>query len=161
VRDAFAWIEQSALGDFMRTSSLWTYAIVNVLHVLGIGSLFGATMVMDLRLLGVWRSVPLATVTTATVPVAAGGLMIAVVTGAGLFATQATEYLGNPFLFIKFAAIAVGVANAAAVRGLPAWQKHGERDLSRGERRNLAIVGGISLAAWIAAIAAGRLIAYW
>jgi hypothetical protein len=161
LRDAFVWIEQSALGDFMRTSSLWTYAIVNVLHVLGIGSLFGAAMVMDLRLLGVWHTVPLRTITTAAVPVAAAGLLLALVTGAGLFATQATEYLGNPFLFIKFAAIAVGVANAAAVRGLPAWQMHSERELSPKERRNLAIVGAISLAAWIAAIAAGRLIAYW
>ena len=55
MRDAFVWIEHSALGEFMRTSSLWTYAIVNVLHVLGIASLFGATVIMDLRLLGMWQ----------------------------------------------------------------------------------------------------------
>ncbi len=161
MRDAFVWIEHSALGEFMRTSNLWTYAIVNVLHVLGIASLFGATVIMDLRLLGMWRSVPLRTVTTAAVPVAIGGLLLAITTGAGLFATQATEYLDNPFLFIKFSAIAVGVANAAAVRSLPEWQERGERDLLPGERRRLAVVGGISLASWIAAIAAGRLIAYW
>jgi hypothetical protein len=161
VRDAFVWIESSALGEFMRTSHLWTYAIVNVLHVLGIAALFGATVVMDLRLLGMWRRVSLRTITTAAVPVAVGGLLLAITTGAGLFATQATEYLGNPFLFIKFSAIAVGVANAAAVRGLPEWQERGDRDLLPGERRRLAVVGGISLASWISAIAAGRFIAYW
>jgi hypothetical protein len=161
VRDAFLWIEQSAFGEFMRSSSLWTYPVVNLLHVFGIAALFGAAMVMDLRLLGVWRRVPLRSITDTAVPVAACGLGLALATGAGLFATQATEYLGNPFLLIKFSAIAVGLANAAAVRALPAWQARGTRDLSPAEHRRLAIVGGVSLASWIAAITAGRMIAYW
>jgi len=161
VRDAFHWAEHSALGEFMRTSSLWTYPAVNLLHVFAIGALFGATVILDLRLMGVWRSVPLASVTRIAVPVAVVGVCLAVLTGVALFVTQATEYVDNPFLFIKFAAIAVGIANAAAVRTLPAWQARGQRDLSREEHRRLALVGGISLVAWMAAISAGRLIAYW
>jgi len=145
----------------MRTSSLWTYPIVNLLHVFGIATLFGSALVVDLRLLGLWRKVPLRTVTDIALPVAGCGLALALTTGPALLATQATEYLGNPFLLIKFAAIAVGLANAAAVRGSTAWQESGTRDLLPGEHRRLAIVGGISLASWVAAIAAGRLIAYW
>ncbi len=145
----------------MRTSSLWTYPAVNLLHVFGIAALFGAALIIDLRLVGVWRRVPLRSITDVAVPVAASGFLLAITTGLGLFATQATEYLGNPFLLIKFAAIAVGLANAAAVRASPAWQARGRRDLSPIERRRLAIVGGISLVSWVAAIAAGRLIAYW
>jgi len=161
VRDVFVWLEQSALGEFMRTSSLWTYPIVNLLHVFGIAALFGASVILDLRLLGVWRAVPLRAITGTAVPIAVAGLLLAITTGAGLLATQATEYLDNPFLLIKFAAIAVGLANAAAVRASPAWQAHGRRDLSDTEHRRLAVVGGISLVSWIAAVAAGRLIAYW
>lgn len=145
----------------MRTSSLWTYPAVNVLHVFGIAALFGAAMIIDLRLVGVWRRVPLRSITDVAVPVAAGGFLLAITTGAGLLATQATEYLGNPFLLVKFAAIAVGLANAAAVRASPAWQDRGLRDLSTRERRHLAVVGSVSLVSWVAAIAAGRLIAYW
>jgi hypothetical protein len=159
--DLFVWLEQSAFGEFMRTSSLWTYPAVNLLHIFGIAALFGAAMIIDLRLLGMWRRVPLRSVTDVAVPVAATGFVLAIATGAGLLVTQATEYLGNPFLLIKFAAIAVGLANAAAVRGSPAWQARGKRDLTRAEHRKLAIVGGISLASWVVAIAAGRLIAYW
>ena len=158
---AFLWLEQSAFGEFMRTSSLWTYPIVNLLHIFGIAALFGAATIIDLRLLGVWRRVPLRSVTDPAVPVAACGLCLAAATGVGLFVTQATEYLGNPFLFIKFSAIAVGVANAAAVRALPAWQARGEREPTQTEHRRLAAVGGISLASWVTAVAAGRLIAYW
>ncbi len=158
---AFLWLEQSAFGEFMRTSSLWTYPVVNLLHILGIAALFGAATIIDLRLLGVWRRVPLRAVTDPAVPVAACGLGLALVTGAGLLATQATEYLGNPFLLIKFSAIAVGLGNAVAVRRLPAWQARGEREPTQTEHRRLAAVGGISLASWVAALAAGRLIAYW
>ena len=155
------WLERSALGEFMRTSSLWTYPAVNLLHVFGIAALFGAVLIIDLRLIGVWRRIPLRSVTDVAVPVAASGFLLAIVTGAGLLATQATEYLGNPFLLIKFAAIAVGLANAAAVRASPTWQARGRRDLSTSEQRRLSIVGAISLVSWVAAIAAGRLIAYW
>jgi hypothetical protein len=161
VREALVWVEQSALGEFMRTSSLWTYPIVNLLHVFGIAALFGSALVIDLRFLGLWRRVPLRAVTDVGLPIAVSGLFLALTTGPALLATQATEYIGNPFLLIKFAAIAVGLANAAAVRASPAWRVRGKRDLLPGERRHLAIVGGVSLASWVAAIAAGRLIAYW
>jgi hypothetical protein len=161
VDQAFVWLEQSAFGEFMRTSSLWTYPAVNLLHVFGIAALFGAATIIDLRLLGVWRRVPIRSVTDVAVPVAATGFVLAVTTGAGLLVTQATEYLGNPFLLIRFAAIAVGLGNAAAVRSSPAWQARGKRELSPAEHRKLAIVGGVSLLSWVVAITAGRLIAYW
>jgi len=48
----------SALGHFMRESGPWTYAIVNLAHILGIAALFGAVLIIDLRLLGVWRRTP-------------------------------------------------------------------------------------------------------
>ncbi len=32
---------------------------MNLVHILGISSLFGSVLVLDLRLLGVWRHVPL------------------------------------------------------------------------------------------------------
>jgi len=44
---------------------------------------------------------------------------------------------------------------------LTAWRERGARELSRAERFQLAVTGGISLACWFTAIAAGRLIAYW
>jgi hypothetical protein len=79
----------------------------------------------------------------------------------GLFATKATEYVGNPFLYLKFPAIGLGLINVVVLSRLTAWRDRASRELSRGERVQLAIAGGISLACWFTAIAAGRLIAYW
>ena len=53
---------------------------------------------MDLRLLGLWKGIPLAALTRATVPIAASGFVVAATTGAGLLSANATEYAGNPFL---------------------------------------------------------------
>ncbi len=154
-------MQTSALGHFMRESGPWTYAIVNLAHVLGISTLFGAILVLDLRLIGVGRRLPLAAISSAVVPVATTGFLLAATTGLGLLATKATEYVGNPFLLIKFPAIGLGLINVAVFKGTRAWKAHYSRELAPDEQRLLAIMGGLSLLCWLTAITAGRMIAYW
>jgi hypothetical protein len=154
-------MQASTLGHFMRESGPWTYAIVNLAHVLGIATLFGSILVLDLRLIGVGRRVPLADLSAAIVPVATTGFLIAATSGIGLLATKATEYVCNPFLLVKFSAIGLGLINVWVVRRSGPWRAHRERDLDRDEQRALAIMGGFSLLCWLTAITAGRMIAYW
>jgi hypothetical protein len=156
-----AWLEDSTLGHLMRDSGVWTYAVVNLAHILGIALLFGSIFVLDLRLLGVWQRIPLAYLARPTVVIAACGFALAALTGGGLLATKATDYIGNPFFPIKLAAIALGLLNIMLVRRLPAWKVRANPDLEPSQRRQLAWAGGVSLACWLTAISAGRLIAYW
>jgi hypothetical protein len=155
------WLEGSALGHLMRDTGVWTYAVVNLTHILGIAALFGAILVLDLRMLGVWRRVPLAELAAPAVAVAGTGFVVAVLSGCGLLATKATEYLGNPFIPIKFAAILLGLLNVAAIHHLPAWKARASGTLTGGQERQLAFSGGFSLACWLIAIAAGRMVGYW
>lgn len=128
---------------------------MNTLHVLGIALLVGAIVLLDLRLLRVWRGVPLATLARPAATVASVGLLVAIPTGAALLSVQATEYVANPFLYAKFAAVLVGLVNVAALRlAGPDWTDE------RFARRQLA-AGLVSLIAWLSALTAGRLIAYW
>jgi len=162
MRDLLGWIEQTGLGHMMRESGPWTYAIVNVAHILGVSTLFGSVLVLDLRLLGVWsRRVRIAELSSAVTPVAMTAFVIASVTGAALLATKATAYVDNPFLLIKFPAIALGVLNAGILNMTPALREAGVRALRPGERRQLAVMGGISLVSWLTAVTAGRMIGYW
>jgi len=161
VSGAFLWLEQSALGEFMRTSSLWTYPIVNLLHIFGIAALFGAALIIDLRLLGMWRTTALASISRAAVPVSQAGFALAATTGVGLLAANGSEYVGNPFLLIKFGAIGVGMTNVALLNRSAAWKAHSVRELLPHEQRPLAVFGAFSLVTWIAAVTAGRMIAYW
>ncbi|HZF29942.1 MAG TPA: DUF2214 domain-containing protein [Gammaproteobacteria bacterium] len=156
-----AWLEASALGHAMRGAGLWSYGVVNLVHILGVATLFGSVLALDLRLLGAWSRLPLASVAGPTVPLAATGFCIAALSGLCLLATNASEYVGNPFLLIKFPAIALALANAAGLSFVPAWRERARRDPLPRERRALAAFGGVSLAAWLTAVAAGRLIGYW
>lgn len=156
-----AWLQASPVGHAMREHGVWTYGIVNLIHILGVATLFGAVLVLDLRLVGLWRSVSLSAISRPTVPIAAAGFVIAVASGICLLATKATEYVGNPFLYIKFPAISLGLVNVVALNCLPAWKQHQTRELSTREQKSLAVFGGISLVCWLTAIGAGRMIGYW
>ncbi len=145
----------------MRESGVWTYGLVNLVHILGVASLFGSVLLMDLRLLGAWPRVPIWAVSRPTSRVAATGLLVAGASGACMLATNATEYVGNPFLLIKFAAIALGLVNVVVLRSLPAWRNRRLREPTTRESWHLAIAGGLSLICWLTAVGAGRLIGYW
>ena len=136
--ELLAWLEASALGHAMRNSGVWAYGIVNLTHILGVSALFGSVLVLDLRLLGVWSRVPLGTITIPTVPIAGIGFAIAATSGLCLIATNGTEYAGNPFLYIKFPAIALGLLNVAVLSTLPEWKARHARELTSRERRRLA-----------------------
>jgi len=160
--ELLAWVEHGALGEALRGSGVWTYGLLNLAHILGIGSLFGAVLILDLRLLGAWRSIPIAIIARPTVPLAAAGFMVAISSGILMISFNATEYLGNPFLYVKLPAIVFGIANVAVVQRLPAW-RHAlvGMELEPGERRMLALAGGISLLTWLTVITCGRMIGYW
>jgi hypothetical protein len=155
------WLEGSSLGQLMRGAGVWSYGIVNLVHILSVATLFGSVLVLDLRLVGLWRQVPLAALETPTVPLVLLGFALAASSGVCLITTNATEYLGNPFVLIKFGAIALGLLNAAVVQLLPAWQARHAAVVPPRTRLQLALVGATSLACWIAAAAAGRMIGYW
>jgi hypothetical protein len=151
------WLEGSALGHLMRTSGVWSYGVVNLFHILGLSTLFGSVLVLDLRLLGVWRRVPLTSIEAPTLTLAACGFGVAVISGSALISTNATEYIGNPFLPIKFAAIGLGVLNVGVAQFLPAWRRRSAEPASAG----LKLIGATSLACWLAAVTAGRMLGYW
>jgi hypothetical protein len=155
------WLQGSPLGELMRSSGVWAYGVVNLVHILSVATLFGSVLALDLRLLGAWRRVPLAALEQPTIPLAVIGFCSAALSGLCLLTTNATEYRGNPFVLIKFAAIALGLLNVAVVASLPSWRARHAEPLAPNHRRALAAAGGTSLVCWITAAAAGRMIGYW
>ena len=67
---AAEWLADSPLGVWAMDTAL-AYPIANVVHVLGLVLLLGAIGLVDLRLLGLVRSLPLQPLYRALVPVAA------------------------------------------------------------------------------------------
>lgn len=141
----------SAPAQWLRFSR-WGYAAVNTSHVLGIALLVGAILPLDLRLLGLWRSVALELLARVLVPVAATGLLLAITTGAFLFITRANEYAAIDLFLAKLALIATG-----AVHALSLHLGSGLANTSRVRRR---AAGAASLSIWVAVLVCGRLLAF-
>ncbi|HEX7238520.1 MAG TPA: DUF6644 family protein [Gammaproteobacteria bacterium] len=155
------WLEGSALGQLMRASGVWAYGVVNLVHILGAATLFGSVLAFDLKLIGLWRRVPLAALERPMLTLAACGFAVAVASGVTLLSTNGSEYVGNPFLALKFSAIGLGLANLAAAQFLPAWRARAVEPHSPRQRFALRVVGATSLACWLGAVATGRMIGYW
>jgi hypothetical protein len=157
----FAWLEHSPLGVFTRSLGVWSYGVINLVHILGIILLFGSILLLDLRLLGAWRQIPLAALSRPTTTMAQVGFLLAVCSGIPMITVKSTDYIGNPFLFIKFPAIVLALVNVWLVHRSPAWQAHRVRDLDPAERHRLARGAALSLLFWLTAITSGRMIGYW
>lgn len=143
-------IEGSALAQHLRWSR-YTYPLVNAAHVVGLATLFGAILPLDLRLLGLFRDVPLAALARVLRPIAAAGLALAVVSGLALFSAGAVGYAAAPLFWIKMGLVALGAGNALLLTG--------PRLLAASPRRR-RLAGAASLATWLAAIVAGRWLGY-
>jgi hypothetical protein len=108
-----------------------------------------------------WRRVPLAALERPTLTLAACGFTIAVLSGVTLLSANGSEYVGNPFLSLKLSAIGLGLANIVAAQFLPAWRTRAVEPHGPQQRFALRVVGATSLACWLGAVAAGRMIGYW
>ena len=157
--EAFAsMLHATALSRELR-ASIWVYPLVNTGHVVGIALLFGAIAPLDLRLLGCWKRVPLDHLAATLVPVSVAGLVLAVSTGALLFATKPLDYVIEPLFGIKMALLGAAVLNALLLRRSSQWRVLGvARDAS--PRPGWRVAAVVSIVLWLGVITAGRLIGY-
>ena len=153
----FAWIEDGALGTWIREStSIFGFPAIVVLHTLGMGFLAGTNAAIDLRILGIARRIPLASMAK-FLPVLWIALAVNVATGVLLVIAYPTKALTNPVFYLKLALIALGLVILQMIRNEVLC--HPDTDQHRLGRRATTLAAA-SLLVWIAAITAGRLLAY-
>jgi predicted membrane-bound mannosyltransferase len=150
------WIGGLALAHHLKRSAL-LYMAVNAAHILAIASLIGAILPLDLRILGLFRSFPLAVLGPFLSRAASVGVVAAVVTGLCLFTVRPVEYAGNPAFLCKIGLLAFGVLNALLLHASPDWR----RAISLGVASfRVKLSAAISFFIWIGALVAGRWIGF-
>ena len=150
------WLESLPLSVWVHESpSVWAQPTVLTLHTMGMGVLVGASWVLDLRLLGINRNVPLSAFRW-VFPAVTVGLIVNLITGVLLFVGRATTWGPAIPFFIKMAFV---VASAATLMPLRSYVLHSDPQQTEvgGNARLLAIA---SILTWAGAITAGRLLAY-
>jgi hypothetical protein len=117
--------------------------------VLGAVMLLGGIGLLDLRLLGYARALPLDALSRAVTPLAVGGFGLQVVSGVVLFAADATALAGSAVFLAKMVLILLAGLNVVVFHRLRAPLGPFGRACAAG-----------SLAAWLGVAVLGRLIAY-
>ena len=153
-------LEATALARELR-GSVWAYPLVNAGHIAGIALLVGSIVPLDLRLLGVWRSVPLAPLWRVLTRCAGVGLLLAAVFGSLLFITRATEYAESSLFLAKMVVVAMATANALFLLLLSPAGAARAPDGFEPPPRRLRLAALASLVAWLAALTLGRLVGYF
>ena len=150
-------IEHSGLAEWIRsTDSIFGYYGLLTMHAIGMGIVVGISAGFDLRILGFARGLPLAAMEK-FLPYLWIGFAINAISGTLLLATDATHKLVNPDFYVKMVCIALGLGALQLLT----------RDLVRApavdtvERSTKTkVIAAVSLACWLGAIVAGRLLAY-
>ena len=108
--EVLMWFRDTWLGDVARQNP-WLFTTGLVTHFVGFCLLIGAMLVIDLRLLGFFKQVPLAGALK-LLSVAIFGFALNLATGYMFFCFDPVGYWENPAFRIKLALLAIGGLNA-------------------------------------------------
>ena len=150
------WLQFSWLGTFV-AENLWAYPVLETLHVIGMTVLVGVLSLTNLRVLGYKPELPLVG-TRELLPLAWGGFTVNLITGLGLFASDAVYFFSSWTFRVKILLIILGGINAAILSARIFRNAAAQADAELPpSTRWVAIT---SLVFWVGAILAGRLVAY-
>ena len=145
------WTETSGFFIWLREStSIWAYPTVFFLHTIGLIFTAGVSVIIDARLLGAARDLPVAPLAKYFRAVWIG-LWITVASGVVMLLSDLQTRLGNQLFPAKMVFVVAAVVLLAILR-----RRIAAANISPLTR----VLAALSLVCWLGAIAAGRFMAY-
>lgn len=149
-------LEASSFGAWSRGSP-YAYPVANLVHLTGLVLLVGGIGLLDLRLAGFFRDLPLDGLWKTLTPAAVAGLVLMLPSGAVMYSADATALFGSNIFRLKLILIGIALLNAASYRVI--WRRY-LADWDRTAPRIARALALTSLMLWATVGALGRLIAY-
>jgi len=141
----------------------WVWIVCEIFHFTGMALLIGAVGIIDLRLLGICKGLPIARL-EALVPLGVLGFVLNAVSGfvfvAGSPVGGPMDYLGNLAFQIKMLFMLVAGINLLAFYATGISREASGVGPAGDTEPNAKLVAVVSLVAWFAVIFFGRLIMY-
>lgn len=136
----------------------WTWVTLETLHFLGLCLLIGTVLVMDLRLIGFQRVIPLDAVHN-LMPVAIIGFAINAITGLGFLFGDPKMYAANYAFWVKMVLVLLAGLNFLLFifKIEPSLAKLGPSEATPAAAK---AVGAASLVFWFGVLTYGRLLPY-
>ena len=153
----YDWMESTVINEVVMYYR-WSWPTLETLHFLGLCMLIGAILVMDLRLIGFQRVIPLRAV-HGLMPVAIAGFAINLITGLGFLFGQPLLYARNYAFWVKMVLVVLAGLNFVWywLRVEPSVARLGPHDATPVSAR---AAGAASLVLWFGVLTYGRLLPY-
>ncbi len=151
------WLEETRFSDWVLTSMIG-FPLMLSLHAVGMAISVGLLIVLNLRLLGLFRVISWSFMLRALGLVWLG-LCVNFFSGVALFLPRGAEYVRDPAFITKIFLICVGVSITCYLRKILASQSE-LWHVNRGAPPRLRFCAVISIFVWFGTIMSGRLIAY-
>jgi hypothetical protein len=152
-------IEASSIARWMR-EALWAYPAVEATHILALALVVGSIVIVDLRLLGLSRQIPVSRLSRHALPWTAGAFVVAMITGLLMFTAHAEDFLTNRVFGLKMGLILLAGTNAAMLHVGRTWHSIAQWDTVVMPPARVRLSAALSIAIWIVVVACGRLLAY-
>ncbi len=151
----FQWFEDTGLGRAVR-ESVWAFAVIESIHLLALATMGGAVLLVDMRMLNLGlRQRPVAELAREAQPFVNLGLIVLIVSGVALFASEAVKcYYSNPF-WVKIITLFFATIYAYTLRRRVVFADAGQ--FGGGTQ---AVVALLSMGLWFTVAAAGRWIGF-
>ena len=151
------WLRSTQLSSFVNGYS-WVWPASETLHFIGLALLVGTISLLDLRMLGIGKSLPLAPLHR-LVPWGVFGFVINILTGILFFVAAPEQYVNNIAFQFKVLFIALAGINVL-IFYLAVFQK--TEHLGGGEDAPLPakVIAGVSLFLWAGVLYLGRMLPF-
>jgi hypothetical protein len=150
----FIWFEETAVGVAVR-DSVWAFAVIEAIHLLGLCLLGGALLIVDLRLLGLGLThQPVAQIARRARGWLVLGVCVMLATGIPLMLSEAIKTYYNTAFWVKISTLPVALLFTFLVRERLARKESAERS------PHAKLVALLSIALWFTVAAGGRWIGF-
>jgi hypothetical protein len=153
-------LEATSVATAIRENDAF-FPWIEAVHVLAITLVVGSIAIIDLRLIGMTsldRS--LKHLTANVLPCTWAAFVVAAITGALLFASNATGYAHNPYFQAKFVFLALAGVNMAVFHSIVSRHIGRWGIPPHPTPLQAKIAGAVSLLVWIGVVACGRWVGF-
>ena len=153
------WLESTRLSDWFIEQGYWSWPMAESLHFMGLCLLIGSVGLVDLRMLGMAKGIPLKAIHR-LIPFGVAGFLINVSTGTLFVFGDADQYIFNDAFRFKLLFMLV-----AGINVLFFYSTVFEQARALGPNadmpRKVKLMAAVSLLCWIGVITCGRLITFY
>ena len=143
------------VGDFV-IGHTWMWPTLETLHFVGLCMLFTVVLIVNLRLLGLLKIVPVPAVYQ-MLPIGMLGFAVNLVTGMLFFIGIPSQYNGNPVFYWKVVFILLGGLNVMYFMLVDyAWRTESGRDVSAGPK----IAAASAIVIWVCVLYCGHMLPF-